>query len=187
MLTFLRGIQCVLDAGHLSTFRFGELEQVLCGLAFRPWSLAGSWANSNELYSADRKLAELRDACHADHGYTAASTAVQRLYQILSSYYDREHQRVPVLRHGVPQPYCWRFARCIIETARFYAHAGPKALRPRLTVVCKGGYGDDPDAELTSMVTCQNYLKLPNYSSLAATERKLAVAIAEGQGSSHLS
>ena len=111
---------------------------------------------NSELYLPDRKLAELREACHADHGYTAASTAVQRLYQLLSSYYDREHQRVHVLRHGVHQSSRWRFARCSLEAARFHAYAGLKALKPRLTVVFKGGYGDDPDAELPSVMTCQN-------------------------------
>ena len=52
--------------------------------------------------------------------------------------------------------------------------------------MCKGGHGDDPDAELPSVMTCQNYFKLPD-SSLVAMECKLATAIAEGQGSFHLS
>ena len=78
-------------------------------------------------------------------------------------------------------------SRAAASPLGFHALAGLKALKPRLTIACKGGYGDDPDAELPSMVTCQNYLKLPNYSSLAAMERRMAVAIAEGQGSFHLS
>ena len=103
MLAFLRGIESVLDAGALAIFSFDELEQVLCAQAFQSWSLAGSWPSSGELDLPERKLAELREACHEDHNYTADHTAVQSLYQILSSY-NREHQRAPVLRHGVSQP-----------------------------------------------------------------------------------
>jgi len=65
---------------------------------------------------------------------------------------------------------------------------GFKALTPMFTVVCKPA--EPPltsDEYLPSVMTCVNYLKLPNYSSLEVLRSKLAVAIKEGQGAFHLS
>lgn len=36
-------------------------------------------------------------------------------------------------------------------------------------------------------MTCVNYLKMPDYSSLQVLKEKLGVAIKEGQGAFHLS
>lgn len=36
-------------------------------------------------------------------------------------------------------------------------------------------------------MTCVNYLKLPDYSSLEIMRQKLAIAVREGQNSFHLS
>ena len=44
-----------------------------------------------------------------------------------------------------------------------------------------------PDDYLPSVMTCVNYLKLPDYSSLDVLRERLTVAIKEGQGAFHLS
>lgn len=36
-------------------------------------------------------------------------------------------------------------------------------------------------------MTCANYLKMPDYSSLAVLQERLGMAIKEGQGAFHLS
>jgi len=57
-----------------------------------------------------------------------------------------------------------------------------------LTVVCKPAeppYGSDD--YLPSVMTCVNYLKLPNYSTLEVMRNKVMLAIKEGQGAFHLS
>jgi E3 ubiquitin-protein ligase TRIP12 len=36
-------------------------------------------------------------------------------------------------------------------------------------------------------MTCVNYLKLPDYSSLEVMKKRMSVAIREGQGAFHLS
>ena len=41
--------------------------------------------------------------------------------------------------------------------------------------------GHSPDSYLPSVMTCVNYLKLPEYSSLEVTRRQLTTAISEGQ------
>lgn len=56
------------------------------------------------------------------------------------------------------------------------------------TVVCKPSdppFG--PDDYLPSVMTCVNYLKMPDYSTLDVLKNKLGVAIKEGQGAFHLS
>lgn len=56
------------------------------------------------------------------------------------------------------------------------------------TVVCKPSEAPyTSDDYLPSVMTCVNYLKLPDYSSLNIMQRKMSVAIAEGQGAFHLS
>ena len=66
--------------------------------------------------------------------------------------------------------------------------AGFKSLTPMFTVVCKPS--EPPytsDDYLPSVMTCVNYLKLPDYSDLEVLKAKLNVAIREGQGAFHLS
>lgn len=56
------------------------------------------------------------------------------------------------------------------------------------TVVCKPSEAPyTSDDYLPSVMTCVNYLKLPDYSSLEAMRKKLSIAVKEGQGAFHLS
>lgn len=65
---------------------------------------------------------------------------------------------------------------------------GFKALNPPLTVVRKSLESSlDPDEYLPSVMTCVNYLKLPDYSSADVMRAKLRLAASEGQHSFHLS
>lgn len=68
------------------------------------------------------------------------------------------------------------------------SHAGFKSLTPMFTVVCRPS--EPPyksDDYLPSVMTCVNYLKLPDYSSLEVLRERLIMAIQEGQGAFHLS
>lgn len=65
---------------------------------------------------------------------------------------------------------------------------GFRGLNPSLTVVRKPH--EPPltaDDYLPSVMTCVNYLKLPEYSSKEVMAAKLQTAINEGVGSFHLS
>ena len=56
------------------------------------------------------------------------------------------------------------------------------------TVVCKPSEAPfTSDDYLPSVMTCVNYLKLPDYTSMEVMREKLGVAIREGQGAFHLS
>ena len=66
--------------------------------------------------------------------------------------------------------------------------SGLKSLNPPLTIVRKTFEGSEcPDSFLPSVMTCVNYLKLPDYSSTDVMREKLGVAAREGQLSFHLS
>jgi E3 ubiquitin-protein ligase TRIP12 len=65
---------------------------------------------------------------------------------------------------------------------------GFRSLNPPLTIVRKTfETNDNPDNFLPSVMTCVNYLKLPDYSSVEITREKLQKAAKEGQLSFHLS
>lgn len=72
------------------------------------------------------------------------------------------------------------FVLCLIK--------GFKALQPQLTIVRKSVEGvPDSDGYLPSVMTCVNYLKLPDYSTIEIMKERLRVAVDEGQLSFHLS
>jgi len=56
------------------------------------------------------------------------------------------------------------------------------------TVVCKPSEPPySSDDYLPSVMTCVNYLKLPDYTTIVTMRKKMDVAIKEGQGAFHLS
>ncbi len=56
------------------------------------------------------------------------------------------------------------------------------------TVVCKPSEPPySSDDYLPSVMTCVNYLKMPDYSTFDIMSKKLGMAIREGQGAFHLS
>ena len=63
---------------------------------------------------------------------------------------------------------------------------GFEKLQPKLSVVKKDDFCE-PDLCLPSVMTCQNYLKIPDYSSEEILENKLLMAINEGRQAFHLS
>lgn len=66
--------------------------------------------------------------------------------------------------------------------------SGFRGLNPPLTVVRKPHEAPlSADDYLPSVMTCVNYLKLPEYSTKEVMREKLRVAMKEGVGSFHLS
>uniref|UniRef100_A0A7S0JI46 HECT domain-containing protein n=1 Tax=Calcidiscus leptoporus TaxID=127549 RepID=A0A7S0JI46_9EUKA len=102
-----------------------------------------------------------------DHGYTRSSQAVSFLLDILSEFNE------PQLR---------QFLKFVTGSPRLPV-GGLARLSPRLTIVQKRPEGAlSADAYLPSVMTCANYLKLPDYSSKAVMKERLLTAINEGQG-----
>eukprot|EP00795_Rhopilema_esculentum_P016382 gene16382-7784_t len=115
---------------------------------------------------------ELIECCRPDHGYTHDSRAVRFLFDILSKY-EAEEQR--------------KFLQFITGSPRLPV-GGFRSLNPPLTIVRKTVDGAlSPDNYLPSVMTCVNYLKLPDYSSVDIMDEKLRTAYTEGKNAFHLS
>eukprot|EP01136_Pigoraptor_vietnamica_P023644 Opistho-1_new@75955 len=118
----------------------------------------------------DRKT--LVEACKPDHGYTIGSGAVQKLFDILSEYSPEEQRKFLQFATGSPN----------------LPVGGLRSLNPPLTIVRKTPEAPHTaDDYLPSVMTCVNYLKLPDYSTKEVMAAKLKTAINEGQNSFHLS
>ena len=84
---------------------------------------------------------------------------------------------------------------CITSCTSLFLHfafthisTGFHSLHPPLTIVRKSLEQDQKaDTYLPSVMTCMNYLKLPEYSSMAVMHERLMTAMDEGQLSFHLS
>ena len=154
------GFESVFPLSSLQMFYPDELDQIFCGSV---------QANSYSVWEPQA----LTEACKMDHGYTADSQAIEFLFELMSSY-SREEQR--------------QFLQFVTGCPRLPV-GGFKALSPRLTIVKKSFDSPDvnPDDYLPSVMTCVNYLKLPDYSSKKIMREKLRIAAQEGQYSFHLS
>jgi len=107
-----------------------------------------------------------------DHGYTRSSRAVGYLLEILCELDDATLSLFLKFVTGSPRLPVGGLAR----------------LSPRLTIVLKRPENSvSPDAYLPSVMTCANYLKLPDYSSKAIMRERLMTSINEGQGAFLLS
>ncbi|XP_062604886.1 E3 ubiquitin-protein ligase TRIP12-like [Saccostrea cucullata] len=114
----------------------------------------------------------LMECCRPDHGYTHDSRAVKFLFEILSFYDDTEQRQFLQFVTGSPR----------------LPVGGFRSLNPPLTIVRKTFEGsENADNFLPSVMTCVNYLKLPDYTSVDIMREKLGIAAKEGQLSFHLS
>lgn len=154
------GFETVFPLSHLRLFYPEELELIFCG------SNQGSSQNT----PWDVKM--LMECCRLDHGYTADSRAIGFLFEVLSSYSPHEQRQ---------------FLQFITGSPRLPV-GGFKSLTPPLTIVRKTLEPNmNPDDFLPSVMTCVNYLKLPDYTSVEVMRAKLKLAAQEGQHSFHLS
>ncbi|XP_047978352.1 E3 ubiquitin-protein ligase UPL4 [Salvia hispanica] len=113
---------------------------------------------------------ELLEHIKFDHGYTISSSPIVNLLEIMLEF-DLEQQRA--------------FLQFVTGAPRL-PNGGLASLNPKLTIVRKH-CNKEINADLPSVMTCANYLKLPPYSSKEVMKEKLLYAITEGQGSFHLS
>jgi E3 ubiquitin-protein ligase TRIP12 len=161
MESLREGFNSVFPIVSLQMFFPDELDQIFCG----------SGSESGGFQSWDFNI--LMDSCKPDHGYTFESPAIINLFQILSEYNQDDQRAFLQFVTGCPR----------LPVGSF------KALSPPLTIVKKTFDTPEvkPDDYLPSVMTCANYLKLPDYSSREIMKEKLHVAAAEGQYCFHLS
>ncbi|XP_065888621.1 E3 ubiquitin-protein ligase TRIP12-like isoform X2 [Dysidea avara] len=115
---------------------------------------------------------ELVECCRPDHGYTHDSRAIKFLFEVLS-YYDDNEQRM--------------FLQFVTGSPRLPV-GGFRALNPPLRIVRRNVEPpQNVDKFLPSVMTCVNYLKLPDYTCVEVMKERLQFAVHEGQHSFHLS
>lgn len=119
----------------------------------------------------DWNLSVLIDGTICDHGYSHNSRAVQFLFEVLLEMTQAEKRM---------------FLRFVTGSPKLPV-GGLKTLNPRLTIVpSKPEEGQTTNDKLPSVMTCANYLKLPDYTSKEILRERLLLAIVEGQQSFHL-
>ncbi|KAJ5304851.1 uncharacterized protein N7443_004511 [Penicillium atrosanguineum] len=136
--------------------------------AFTPNELVMLFGQAEE----DWSMETLTDSIKADHGFNMDSKSVRNLLQTMSELDNQQRRDFLQFVTGSPK----------------LPIGGFKSLTPIFTVVCRPSEPPyTPDDYLPSVMTCVNYLKLPDYSSLEFLKERLSVAIKEGQGAFHLS
>ncbi|XP_071839072.1 E3 ubiquitin-protein ligase TRIP12-like isoform X2 [Apostichopus japonicus] len=164
--TFVEGVSRQFESfkdGFESVFPLAHLQ------SFYPEELDNLFCGDN---SEPWDIKILLECCRPDHGYTHDSPAVKFLYDVLSSYKADEQRMFLQFVTGSPK----------------LPVGGFRSLSPPLTIVRKSCEANEsPDNFLPSVMTCVNYLKLPDYSTREIMETKLRLAAMEGQQSFHLS
>ncbi|KAL5630848.1 hypothetical protein BROUX41_000720 [Berkeleyomyces rouxiae] len=164
-MTLGSGVRRQIDSfrsGFTTVFPYSALN------AFTPDELVTLFGRVDE----DWSLETLMDSIKADHGFNMDSRSIKNLLQIMSDLNASERRDFLQFTTGSPK----------------LPIGGFKALKPMFTVVCRPSEAPHtPDDYLPSVMTCVNYLKLPDYSSLEIMRKQLMTAIKEGQGAFHLS
>ncbi|KAK5124884.1 hypothetical protein LTR85_001074 [Meristemomyces frigidus] len=166
-------IECTLGSGverQVEAFRagFSQVFPYSALRAFTPDELVMLFGRVEE----DWSLETLMDSIKADHGFNLDSKSVRNLLHVMSELSPHSKRDFLQFVTGSPK----------------LPIGGFKALTPMFTVVCKPS--EPPltsDDYLPSVMTCVNYLKMPDYSTVDVLRNKLGTAIKEGQGAFHLS
>ncbi|KAJ3161978.1 Ubiquitin fusion degradation protein 4 [Geranomyces michiganensis] len=176
---FRAGFDAVFPATDLASFSVQELAVLVGGTGE---DAEGTWSPQT-----------LRDAIRADHGFNADSPTVQHLITYMSQLTPFQRREFLQFVTGSPKLPIGGFAN----------------LSPPLTVVRKtvesdnsspgksgsGGNGKGAGVSggsnthdyLPSVMTCANYLKVPEYRDVETLKARFDLAVREGQGCFHLS
>lgn len=166
-------IDCTIGAGIYKQMEafingFSEVFPYSAITIFTSDELVGLFGNNEE----DWSYSTLYSSIQANHGYNIDSSTVQLLLEILSEFTLDQRRSFLQFITGSPK----------------LPIGGFKALNPELTIVRKPSEnGLSPDDYLPSVMTCANYLKLPEYSSKAKMKERILTSIQEGLGAFLLS
>lgn len=164
-MTLGSGVQRQINAfrtGFTQVFPYSALS------AFTPDELVMLFGRVEE----DWSLETLMDSIKADHGFNMDSKSIKNLLQTMSELDLTARREFLQFTTGSPK----------------LPIGGFKSLTPMFTVVRKPS--EPPytsDDYLPSVMTCVNYLKLPDYTNLEVMRERMTTAIREGQGAFHLS
>jgi E3 ubiquitin-protein ligase TRIP12 len=125
----------------------------------------------------------LTEAVKADHGFTSESQAIHDLISVMSEFEAPARRQFLQFITGSPKLPIGGifFAQIPRSLGADGSPSGFRGLNPPLTVVRKPH--EPPlvaDDYLPSVMTCVNYLKLPEYSTRAVMKTRLQTAAKEG-------
>lgn len=190
---FRTGFSQVFPYSALSSFTPDELCS-LFGRVDEDWSLESKSCSHSQVHIAVMLTVSLalNDSIKADHGYNMDSKSVKNLLQTMSELTLAERRDFLQFTTGSPKlPIGGKQHTHLILLNRTMANLvtiGFKSLNPMFTVVCKPSEAPyTSDDYLPSVMTCVNYLKLPDYSDINILRKQLFTAMKEGQGAFHLS
>jgi len=131
--------------------------------------IVGASVNDNACWSSEHLGAHIK----AQHGYTVDSRCFRDLLALMADFAVEDRRKFLTFVTGAPS----------------LPIGGFGGLKPPLTVVKKEAPPAPltPDQFMPSVMTCANYLKLPEYSSAEVLKQKLELAMREGQSAFLLS
>jgi E3 ubiquitin-protein ligase TRIP12 len=131
--------------------------------------IVGASVNDNACWSLEHLGAHIK----AQHGYTADSRCFRDLLALMAEFSVEDRRSFLTFATGAPS----------------LPIGGFGGLKPPLTVVKKEAPPAPltPDQFMPSVMTCANYLKLPEYSAAEVLKQKLELAMREGQSAFLLS
>ena len=189
--SFRDGFNSIFSIEHLKYFYPDEVCGTFCSSSHNidvSSSFIKSFVGSGSTDQWDVKV--LCESTRCDHGYNLNSRAVKWLFELISQFNTDEQRAFLQFVTGSP-----RLPVGGISSTRQFSSLmivlGFRMLHPPLTIVRKTQESNNdninPDAFLPSVMTCVNYLKLPDYSSKDILKAKLMTAIRDGQYAFHLS
>jgi E3 ubiquitin-protein ligase TRIP12 len=182
------GFSKVFPISDLRTFTVDELV-MLFGNSEEDWGVESQSLLHMLIIRLLMNSPALNEVLKADHGFTGESRAIQNLVQIMSEFDASTRRNYLQFITGSPKLPIGGMSRYLFHIFQVLIHfIGFRGLNPALTVVRKPH--EPPltaDDYLPSVMTCVNYLKLPDYSSKDTMREKLKLAMQEGIGSFHLS
>jgi hypothetical protein len=145
-------------------------KETIALLTDQDWSsIVTGGARDDNVWSIE----SLRSALHAQNGYTAESPQICHLIEVLAEFDLKDRELFVKFLTG----------------SKSLPSGGFSSLKPPLTVVKAVRSPDEGpvDMFLPSVMTCANFIKLPEYSTKLILKNQLIKAIHEGQGSFLLS
>ena len=161
-----RGVQAQVASFRKGMYSLVNVDKLHCLTTQELSTLIGGTREEDWGYQA------IREAIKANHGYNIESKIINDFIKMLTEF-DTEQRRM--------------FLEFVTGSPKLPI-GGFKCLSPPLTIVRKApDQGLSPNDYLPSVMTCVNYLKLPEYKDATVMFDRFVIAMNEGRGSFHLS
>ncbi|KAJ3178773.1 Ubiquitin fusion degradation protein 4 [Geranomyces variabilis] len=170
---FRAGFDAVFPATDLASFSVQELAVLVGGTGE---DAEGTWSPQT-----------LREAIRADHGFNADSPTVQYLITYMSQLTPFQRREFLQFVTGSPKLPIGGFANLSPPLTVVRKTVEANSSSPTKGGKASGAPGSNTHDWLPSVMTCANYLKVPEYRDVETLKARFDLAVREGQGCFHLS